>query len=678
MILLSLKQMRFRDWFILFVIAALVATCGVFGTSYVLGEGWAAFDSTQTGLLIAAATVFFAIVLFFVDIAFVKIATPKTRRSKKAQAASNTKGAEVSSPAPAYIKGALNKDESLAVPSQKSKKPKKKRSARQIFAKITPRWRAKSIILFAAIMLVFWLPWYIANLPGTTYWDTYYQIYMLYPESHPISIIPFFGHADNTVTDAWLTDHHPVLTTLIYGAFGLASDALTGNWMAGVFAFTTIQTLIFVVEFSACVAYMRARNCPLWLCFAVYVFFAIAPFVSTWAMCMVKDSMFSMFYIPYFLMMFEAVRTRGETFCRPKTFIFFALCALMLCLTRKTGLFIVVPVTIFGMWLCRPRKIREAWVGEDFKWWASWMQDYDPQLVSYIRKKSKLPMLCYLTQGLVCIAIAGALLPLVVFPAFNIAPGGKQEALGPMFQQTARFMVENRSEGVTTDEYYIIKEVIDYNKLFNEYTYDTQDKVKYHYILDATNEELLNYFKAYIKMGLRDPESYLAGIMSIAGRYVAPTDYLNIRMITVDTKIGDDQRQMLWNPGVLEPLRTGMDEAYKTVAQIPGLNFGLLTVTYVLWIPAMLLYTMLRRRIKCGILFVPLIVLIAFCVIAPLDDARYVAPIFDTIPLFVAGMVILLQKKLAEQKSQNLSFQYNVSYQNPRTVYVKLATTSTI
>lgn len=693
MILRSLKEMQARDWVALILIAAVVAACGVFGVSYVVGEGWPIFDALQTGLLCLAATAVCAVILFLVDAWFEKISAAQTRTVKGAEykpsetavvvepagTAEAAEAAEVVKPAEASATIESSATAESSKPRNKAKrkskpKPEKKHRARRVLAKITPRWNAKSIALFSAIMLLFWLPWFIANLPGTTYWDTYYQMYMTYPENHPISIIPFAGYAENTVTDAWLTDHHPVLTTLIYGAFAQISDQLTGNWMAGVFAFVCIQTVLFLVEFTACVAYLRARKCPIGLCFAAYVFFAIMPFVSTWAMCMVKDSMFALFFVPYFMMMFEAVRTRGRSFCRPRTIVLFTLCALMLCLTKKTGPFIVIPVTIIGMWLFRPSKIREEWILA----WGEWLTESEQVAWASECKRAKRPLICFLVQGITCVAIASVLLPCVLFPAFNIAPGGRQEALGPMFQQTARYMVDNGREQVTTDEYWAISDILDYNTVINKYAFDDQDDVKYTYNLDATNEELLAYGRAYLQMGVKDPESYFAAIMSLAGFYVAPTDYLNIRMVTVDTKMGDDQRYMLWNPDSLDGMRTGMDEIYSAIGLIPVLNLPLLMVTYVLWIPAMLFYTMFRRRVKCGIMFVPLVVLIAFCVIAPVSDARYVIPIFDALPLFVCAMAILLRQRLAIRKSALQAEQRGFSYQNPRIIYVKRARTITM
>ena len=95
---------------------------------------------------------------------------------------------------------------------------------------------------------------------------------------------------------------------------------------------------------------------------------------------------------------------------------------------------------------------------------------------------------------------------------------------------------------------------------------------KYRYNLDATGDEIVEYLKVWAAQGLRHPESYLASLFSIAGYYVAPCGPANIRMVTVDTHMGEDDRYMLWNPEELDWLREGLDEAYKAVSETPGVD----------------------------------------------------------------------------------------------------------
>ncbi len=592
------------DWIVLFVLSLVVSFCAIFGISYVAGEGWPILDLPQEILLTVILTPVFGVVFIFFEGLIYRCAT-------------------------SYAKDALFVGPKLPTFHDKLK---------AFFNKLTPVFTAKSIIAFSLLMALLWLPWYIANFPGATYWDTYYQIFQVYPENHPISVIPWAEIYDQTLTDAWLVDHHPVFTTLVYGAFGWVSDQVTGNWMAGVATFCILQGLAHNFVFTAAIAYMRKVGSPPTLNFIGYWFFAIMPFISTWALCMVKDSFFGLFYVPYFMFLFEIVRTQGKLMHRPRNAVLFCLCALMLCLTKKTGLFVVIATCIVGIIATIVRLKRQR---------------------PSTRKGAVASIKALAAQGLICATTLLFIFPVIVFPALNIQAGGLQETLGPLFQQTARYIVDY-GEDVTAEQRDIISKVLDYDKLASEYEFDFEDSVKYRYNLDATPKELIDYLQVYIEQGLRHPDSYFAAIASLAGFYVAPTAYINIRMVTVDTKMGDDNRYMLWNPDELDSMRSGLDEAYSQIAVIPGLDLPLLIVTYALWIPALLVFAAWRNRLKSLALFVPAMVLLAFCLVAPVYDARYIVPILDVAPLFVCAIVVLVQNQALKARHAHLSsFRYN-------------------
>lgn len=612
---LVLKTMKSSDWVCLLAVSLCVSTCGVFGVSYVAGRGWAILPLWAEVALSLSLGVLVAVAFIWIDAGISRLLglLPKPVAVQKKRGATCGKHANQQSVQNAYED------------SSGKEVPTKTKTLRGIFARITPQWTFRSIAIFSLIMLVCWMPWYVANFPGGTYWDTYYQIYQVYPENHPIAVIPWAEIYDQTLTDAWLVDHHPVFTTLVYGAFGWVSDQLTGNWMAGVALFCFLQGAAHVVAFTASVAYLRKIGCPAALAFAAYAYFALAPFISTWAMCMVKDSFFGLLYVPYFMLLFETVRTRGAVLERRRNVVLFVLCALGLCLTKKTGMFVVIPTALLGMIVFRKRSRKPAGFDEAAQ-----------------PHKTARPRNAFLLQGAVCAAVMLVLFPLVLFPALNIEAGGKQEVLGPLFQQTARYVLD-WGDQIPPEERDAIAAVIDYDKLAEQYEFDFEDSVKYRFNLDATNEDIARYLAVYVKEGLRHPESYLAAAASLAGFYVAPCAYINIRMVTVDTKMGPDQRYMLWNPDELDGLRNGLDEAYKAVAHIPGIDIPLLIVTYAFWLPAALVYLAFRHRLKSALLFIPPLVLLAFCIIAPVYDARYVVPILDAAPLFFCGVMVLLQ-----------------------------------
>lgn len=587
-----IKTMSKSDWIVLCIISLLVSLCAIFGISYVAGKGWPIFRLHEELFLSVLLTPVIGLI-------FILLETVIFRDAK-----SNAKDITFIGPHP---------------PTWRTK-------LKRILSKLSPQFTLKSICGFALLMALLWLPWYIANFPGGTYWDTYYQMFQVYPENHPIAVIPWADIYDQTLTDAWLVDHHPIFTTLVYGAFGWVSDQLTGNWMAGVAIFCILQGLAHNVVFTSAVAYLRKRGCPATLNFISYWFFALMPFISTWALCMVKDSFFGLFYVPYFMFVFEIIRTRGRTMRRPRNAILFTICALMLCLTKKTGIFVVVATCAVGV-IALARKAAKR------------------KRKSKARKNLTASIKAFAAQGAICLLTIAVAFPLLLFPALNIRAGGLQETLGPLFQQTARYIVDYRDD-VTIKERNTISKVLNYSRAQDEYEFDFEDSVKYLYNLDATPEELLAYFQTYIAHGLRHPDAYFAAIASLAGFYVAPTAFINIRMVTVDTKMGPEDRYMLWNPDELDPLRKGLDEAYTAVAETPFVDLPLLIVTYALWLPAFIAFAAWRNRLKSLTLFIPPLVLLAFCVIAPVYDARYVIPIFDAAPLFLCAIVVLVRQKV--------------------------------
>lgn len=548
--------------------------CCVFGVSYVIGEGWAAIPLGAEILLTLVGIIPFGAVLVLFAAGYDRLA-PRAPRTPRA-------------PHPRRTPGRLHR---LRRPLP---------------------WPA-----LMAVMLVFWLPWVVANFPGGTYWDTYWQMWQVYPEAHPVPLIQWPDVQDETLTTAWLVDHHPVLTTLVYGAAAWVSDQLTGTWMAGVFVLATLQVLAYAALFAHAIVRFRAWRVPLPLRAAAFALFCLLPSFPVWADCVVKDSTFGLFFFPWLMMLADCARTRGASLANKHAQMGMFALALLMCLTKKTGVFVVVATAIVCCLVFRTRRTKQR------------TKQGGGQRVEH-RAKERTAFAAFALQGVGCFVVMALLLPLLVFPLANIAPGGRQEVLGPLFQQTSRYA---QAHALTDEEAAIIDAVVDGERVRDHYDADFQDAVKYYYRVDATDADLARYLGLWVQQGMRDPEAYFGSVAALAGQYLAPTTYLNLRMVTVDTKLGEDQRYVLWNPDELDWLRQGLDEAYKAVASIPVVNLPFLTVTYALWLPCLMAFACWRRRSLCGILFVPLAVVVAFCVVAPVFDARYAWPLLLAAPV---------------------------------------------
>lgn len=198
---------------------------------------------------------------------------------------------------------------------------------------------SRRIVKVAALLFVLWAPWLIALYPGSMIWDTYYQIWQCYPEGHPIYFIPW-GPTESII-DNYFSDHHPIFDTLVFGAFARASDLLFGSWNYGVFAFVLLQAAGTAAALAAGIEYLRAMDCPRALRVGIVALYAILPFYGCYAGTMIKDTFFSWLYIPWFLIVVETARTKGLCLNKRSTFLWFLSLCLLLCLTKKTGVYVV-------------------------------------------------------------------------------------------------------------------------------------------------------------------------------------------------------------------------------------------------------------------------------------------------------------------------------------------------
>lgn len=547
-----LRTLRTVNWIQLFILSFIVAFCCVFGISYVDGAGWQSMPlSVELGLT-AAGTILCACIGLAFDALFGRLRNP-------------------------------------------------------VYGPYLPR-RQIPLPLLGAVMLLAWLPWLIANFPGSSFYDTVFQIYQFYPHEL-LPQIQYQPVAADTLVYAWIVDHHPWVTTLIYGSVAWMSDQLTGTWMAGFFVFSTVQSLLYIVLFMRIIHLFRKWGVPRGVRIGFFVLVCLVPAFPVWASCVMKDSLFGLFFLAWFIMLVECVLSQGEDLRQPKRIIVMFLLALMMCLTKKTGVYIVLAAALVACILYRKQR----------------------HIAS--------PLSAFALQGIGCALLMFLVVPLIVFPALNIVPGGKQEALGTLFQQTSRYVQANE---ITPEEERIIDRVIAIEAVRENYDPVSQDSVKYYYNTRSYDESLMNYLRLYVEQGFKDPEAYFASLMSIGGLYVAPTRYLNLRMTTVESEF--QGKIMLWNPPELDGMREGMDEAYQAYASIPVLNVPVLAVVYAFWLPMLLLFVCLKRRLRLGLLFVPLAVVFAFCIIGPVYDARYAWGLLLGVP-FLFGVVTIAPSK---------------------------------
>ena len=471
-------------------------------------------------------------------------------------------------------------------------------SRRSLFWKVCiPKWSVACICVSAAVMLVAWIPWLLAFYPASMNWDTYYQIAM-YSGETPVWVIPYAP--TGSIVDHAFSDHHPFFDTLIYGIFAQSGRVITGSWNSGVFLFVLIQSAGMAVSFAASVSFFAKKGCPKTLLAGVYIFFLIAPFVPAYAGTMVKDTLFSWLYVPYFLLVFEICCTRGKAVADRKLALIFIILGLLLCLTKKTGPYIVIPTAI---------------------------------ILLLIYKKS---ITCFVFQIGLSALLMWFVLPQLVFPAFDVIPGGKQEAYAVLFQQTARCAVDYPDD-ITQEEKDAIDAVIGYDGLAERYTYDNADSVKFWYRYDTvTDEDMKRYLRVWFEQGLRHPDSYFESWLAATSRYFAEEGTIGLLEDTSD--VDHDGSSLLSRPEAFNPLRQALLNTYHAMQKIPLLDILLSVSLYAFVIPVGVLYVMICRRRDLLPSFVPVALCMASCAITPCFDTRYALPLIYTAPLLICAI----------------------------------------
>ena len=444
--------------------------------------------------------------------------------------------------------------------------------------------------------LLFWLPYYILFFPGTSnYGDTEKQIRMFFHRKvgFPLNVSPVQG------PDIFITDHHPFFTTWLYGSFVKLGLNLGKAWI-GVAIFSFLQMVLWAAALSL-IWYRLTRlrindryiRCGVWIT-------RLFPFFPINAVCMVKDVTFSLFCLTTMLLLFELAVTGGEILKNRLYVAALTISVLLMILSKGQGKYFAAALLVVIFVVYR-------------KYWKS-------VLVSFL-----LPILFYqfIWSG-------------ILLPMWNISPGGKQESIGFMLQQTARYVVEYKGE-VTSGEAEVIGEVIDYANLEQLYDPRSTNPVKLTFDQQVTDEELHRYYLTWAAMFFKHPGVYVESVLNTSYGYFDMCEAANPFFTRFNSRV--DKEDELYIESFFTNGRLGemIDSLFLLLQRIPvaGLIFSPVFYT---WLCIFLCIALVGRKNPGGIVvgILPFLsVLIYF--ICPRSIPRYSIPIIMVMPLMLVN-----------------------------------------
>lgn len=435
----------------------------------------------------------------------------------------------------------------------------------------------------AAVIFVCWLPSLIAFFPGSVPHDGLIQLNMYFGEE------PF-------------TNYHPVLVTALMG-WAMEFGRLFGSDDLGVFTYVLVQAVLFAMIAGYSVRTIHRLGAPRWLAPLTLAVFAVLPLWSAWAQTELKDTLFTAAYLLFSTLLVSILARRGDPSARLPRFVLLALAGVLAALSRNNGVFVVVPALILT--------------------------------VIVVTKRQRIAMIAVIAV----IVGAQGTMQYALMPALGIQNGPVKEALSLPFQQTARYLKEHGTD-VSSQERAAINAVLPVDHLAERYNPEIADPVKNLYRLDATSEQLRDYFGAWLSMLRKHPDSYVQATLNNTYGYFFFNEQVEVLGAVQYYQKGPPVATGFFSYSYVDTFATwreGIKDWTSLTRSLPAVGLLYMPGFYGCSVIVLCGLLLRRRRWPGLIAMLPAVLTLAICVASPVNGlVRYALPLMATLPLLLA------------------------------------------
>ena len=459
-----------------------------------------------------------------------------------------------------------------AIPSWPHLPARRKRPARRIV-----------YVLFTAVCLLCYLPYFLMYYPTWFNNDAVWQLEQVLGMAPP-------------------SNHHPYFHTMILKVLFMTGYKLSGSYTGGAAFYTFVQMFVMAMVFGFLLYWLYREGARVWWLAAAVVFYALLPINALRTICMSKDTFFSAALILYAwsLVKIDPKKRSGAA-------VWFA-AGLLVCLLRSNGFFIFTGTSVIFM-------------------------------AAAVHREKKLPK-----RALLCIA-AVACCYLVyhgpVLKALHVEPPDTIEGLTMPVQHVLCAYLKGGE--LTEEEIAMIDRVVPVEKLEDYYHPRLFDVTK-NLIREEGDQQVIAdhkaaYFKLWLRVGLRNPLQYLvAQVRQTAGYWaysVPDYEYAYGDQFMVDNPFGITTQRKVFSYAdelAMHDFLMNFLDLYNKVWSL-GLNTWLMVFG--------IAYTVYRRR--SILIYVPFIMLLVSLLLATpvYNEFRYAYGLFAAFPMlfeFTFGM----------------------------------------
>ena len=364
-------------------------------------------------------------------------------------------------------------------PGLRGKKPR-------VFAWYEKKLLSAPFLTAALTLAVLYLPYMLVSYPGISYWDTYSQIAMSFPELEYTS--SYVDKASLIRPGVYLNAHHPVAHTMLIHVCLVAGKRFFDSWNLGFYMYGILQAGAWICASAWAVRqYVRKYGVTARFVRWLLVYLFAHPVIHQYLFLATKDTFYAAF-----LMLTVCVWVQVLTEGGKKPLLLLLLFATGTVLFRNEGRYVLL-IAAAGSFLLNP--------------------------------KSRKRMAAVFLYTIVFSVVYSR----VLLPAAGVTPGSRREMFSIPFQQTARYVAVQGDE-VTEEEREAIDAVLKYDLLAKNYKPEIADSVKGTYREAAAAEGLKNYFKTWLAMGLKRPDIYLSAFLNNKYAYFYPDEsYLELQ-----------------------------------------------------------------------------------------------------------------------------------------------------